>query len=124
MRYMKYILLLATAALMTMATAVAQDDPPREPREMNSEQRDADREARREQWQDMSEEERAAAREQHRAKAQERRAARREHFENMSEEERQAMRERRAKHKAEHPGYRGDGKRGKRPSDDSGDDGV
>ena len=57
-----------------------------------------DREAMRQQWDSMSEEERAAAREQRRAKAEERRAL----WESMSEEERAAAREKmgkRNKHK-------------------------
>lgn len=154
MRQSRYFLtltalaLLATGAatLLAMETAVAQDAPPPDPSAMSAEEREAFREARREQWQNMSEqeraatrekhraereqhraamrerydnmseEERAAAREQHRADKEKRRAAMRERYANMSEQERQAMRERRAERGARHPGRGGHGKRGKSPA--------
>ena len=106
MRHSKTILLVATVALLGMGTAMAQDDPPREPRQMSAEERDAAREARREHWQSMSDEERAAFREQHRAKSQQRRDAARERYQNMSDEERAAMREKREQHRAQHSGNR------------------
>ena len=112
MRHMKPILLLVTATVLAMGNAVAQDDPPRHPREMTSEEREAARASRREQWENMSDEERAAAREQHKQRMHERRQAMRERYENMSEEERQAMRERRAKREGARPGKRGHEKRG------------
>jgi len=152
MRHSIHILLLATAALMAMGTAIAQDSPPQDRREMSAEERDAARQARRELWENMSEEDRAAAREQHRAKREDRRAANRERYENMSEEERaaareqrrarteerhaarreryesmseeerQAMRERRAERGGQHRGNKGHGQRGKPPAS-SGDQG-
>ena len=109
MRYTKHTLLLATAALMTMGTAVAQDNPPRQAREhqqMSAEERDAAREARREHWESLSDEERSALREQHRAKSQQRRDAARERYQNMSDEERAAMRQKREEHRRQHSGNR------------------
>ncbi len=112
MRHMKHILLLATATLMTMSTAVAQDNPQREPRDMTAEERDAAREARRANWENMSDEERAAVREKREQRKAVRRAERRERFESMSPEERQAMRERRQERRVRHHEQRGHGKRG------------
>jgi hypothetical protein len=62
--------------------------------------RNGDREAMRQRWESMSEEERAVAKEKFRANEQERRAKR----ESMSEEERAAMREKRGEHKGQPQG--------------------
>ncbi len=112
MRHMKPVLFLAAATLLTMGTAVAQDDPQREPREMTTEERDAAREARRARWENMSDEERAAVREKREKRMAVRRAERRERFENMSPEERQAMRERMRERRTQHHEQRSHGKRG------------
>jgi len=116
MRYMKLILLLATVAIMTMGTAVAQDNPPRERQEMTSEERDAAREARRA-------EERAAVREKHKQRMAKRKAERRERFDNMSPEEQQAARERMRDRNHHHPGRKGPGPRDRRPNDQQPDAG-
>lgn len=109
MRYLKPTLMLVTATILALGSANAQDNPPREPRQMSSEERDAAREARRAKWDNMSEEERAAAREQRRQRNHEHRKAMRERFKNMSDEEREAARERRREHKGQH--QQGDRKR-------------
>ena len=62
--------------------------------------RNGDREAMRQRWESMSEEERAVAKEKFRANEQERRAK----WESMSEEERAAMREKRGEHKGKPQG--------------------
>ena len=62
--------------------------------------RNGDREAMRQRWESMSEEERAVAKEKFRANEQERRAK----WESMSEEERAAMREKRGEHKGQPQG--------------------
>ena len=117
MRDMKPVLILAAAALMTMGSAVAQDGPQREPREMTTEERDAAREARRARWETMSDEERAAFREKREQRMAERRAERRERFENISPEERQAMRERKRERSARRHEQRRHGKRGDSSAD-------
>jgi hypothetical protein len=111
MRHMRHILLLATVAIMTMGTAVAQDNPQRERQEMTSEERDAAREARRAEWENMSDEDRAAVREKRKQKMVKRRAEMRERFENMSPEEQQAARERMRDRRDRHPGHKGPGQR-------------
>lgn len=116
MRYMKHILTLTVATLMTMGTVYAQEDPPDDPRGMNTEERQAamdarhaEREARRAKWESMSDEERAAVREKREQRMAVRRAERRERFDNMSAEEQQAVRERMRDRKANRPGKRGHG---------------
>ena len=111
MRYMKLILLLATVAIMTMGTAIAQDNPPRERQEMTSEERDAARGARRAEWENMSDEERAAVREKHKQRMAKRKAERRERFDNMSPEEQQAARQRMRERRDHHPRHKGPGQR-------------
>jgi len=86
MRQMKQIMLFSVAALFCMGTGYAQDNPPQGPGNMSAEQRQAAKQARREQWENMSEEERATARAQRKEHMAKRRAAKRERFENMSEE--------------------------------------
>jgi hypothetical protein len=66
----------------------------------NGEQRGRDREAMRQRWDTMSEEERSAARDRFRANGEKRRA----HWESMSEEERAAAREKRGEHKGQRQG--------------------
>ena len=124
MRYMKHILTLTIATLMTMGTVYAQEDPPDDPRGMSTEERQAamdarhaEREARRAKWESMSDEERAAVREKREQRMAVRRAERRERFDNMSPEEQQAVRERMRDRRDKHPGRRGPGPRDESPKD-------
>jgi hypothetical protein len=119
MRHTKILVLLAIASLFVMGTAIAQEDPANDRQQMSAEERQAAREARRAEWENMSEEERAAARAQREEAGQERRAATRERMENMSDEERQAARDRMKKRADQRPsGDRnnrsGQGQRGRR----------
>ena len=83
------------AALLAAGVASAQE-PPADPGNLpTAEERRALREQRREEYANMSEEERAQAREQRALQRADRAQAARERFENMSEEERQALRENR-----------------------------
>ena len=75
MRQTLAILLFATAAVLVLDNAAAQDNAQPDPRQMTVEEREAAREARRQQWENMSEEERQAAREERRAQSADRRAA-------------------------------------------------
>ena len=95
MRQLKTITLLGVAAVFCMGTGYTQDNSPQDPGSMSAEQRQAAKQARREQWENMSEEERAAARAQREERKAKRKAAHRERFESMSEEEREAVRARR-----------------------------
>jgi hypothetical protein len=95
MYQMSKIMMFSVAALFCMGTVYAEDNPPQVPGDMSAEERQAAKQARREQWENMSEEERATARAQRKEHMAKRRAANRERFENMSEEEREAMRARR-----------------------------
>ena len=107
MQHTKTLVLLAIASLMLMGTAIAQDDPAQDRQQMSAEERQAARqakmEARRAEWDNMSEEERTAARAQREAAGQERKAANRERWENMSDEERQAVRDRRSERADQRP---------------------
>ena len=88
--------LLAVSALAS-ASALAQEAPAGPPWEdqdqylqMTREQREAAREAARERWEAMSQEERSAALEQRRQTAQQRREAAREQWQTMTPEQREA----------------------------------
>ena len=81
------LLTLFLASIMSLSTVHADDTAPGADA-MTDEERQAARQERRAQWENMSEEERQAAREERRAK-----------WDSMSDEEKQAARERRAQHK-------------------------
>jgi len=119
MRHTKKIVLSGIAALMTMGVAYAQEEPPGDRQAMTPEQRQAAmeqrrtrQEARRNDWENMSDEQRATARAERDQKMEQRRAANRERYENMSDEERTAMRERRTERQSRHSGNRHQGQRG------------
>lgn len=76
----------AAVILLSSGFALAQDAPEGDSVRPTPEERQAEREARRAEWESMTDAERTAAREARRAQAKER-------FEGMSEEERQAWRE-------------------------------
>ena len=119
MRHTKYILLAGIAALMSMGTVFAQEGPPGDRQEMTAEQRqeakDARRarnEARRSEWENMSDEQRVAARAERDQKMEQRRVEMRQRWESMSDEDRQAVRERREERRSMHSGTGGQRKTG------------
>ena len=115
----RYLVLVTVVFAAISGGALAQDDtstfePP------SREEMRAEREARREALQNMTEEERQAAREAWRAEARERREQMRAHWESLSDEERQALREERKGRKGMGRGGRHRG--GKRHQDPAEDD--
>jgi len=122
MRHTKKIVLSGVAALMTMGTAYAQEEPPGDRQGMTPEQRQAAmeqrrtrNEARRTEWENMSDEQRAAARAERSSKMEQRRVEMRKRWESMSDEDRNAMRERRTERQSRHSGNRSQGQRSGAP---------
>ena len=119
MQFNKAPMVLILASMLTMTTASAQQDENTDSQEPTAEEHRANRDARRERWENMSDEERQAARERREnmsdeerqamrdnrrergagKSTDEERQARRERWESMSDEERQAMRDKRRKHR-------------------------
>ncbi|MGY8813727.1 MAG: hypothetical protein ACKVHQ_03290 [Gammaproteobacteria bacterium] len=109
MSVIKPTLLFIIVSTLSMSSVIAQDlnaDERAERREqfqnMTEEERTAAREARRENFQNLTDEERSAAREA-------RREQRNERFESLSDEERQVIQERRQQRQASGEGVRGRG---------------
>ncbi len=105
----------AAVILFSAGVSVAQDAPESDAGAPSIEDRRAAREARRSEWESMSEDERAAVRAERRQRMEARRAQARERYENMSEEERQAMREQRQQRRESMDGHRPGGFRGAPP---------
>jgi hypothetical protein len=95
--------MLILASLFASGPALGQDDTTDAQARVSPEERQARREAMRERWESLSEEERAAIREERRLARESRREAMRERIENMSEEEREALRERMRERRADGP---------------------
>jgi hypothetical protein len=130
MRHIKPVAMLAVAALMTMGTVCAQENPGQDPGENTAEQRQAAAQARRAARENMTEEQRAAARERFKNMSDEdrqamrqrferrsaaNRQAMRKHWQSMSETERQAARERIGQRKGQNPGQTGQRKHANPP---------
>ena len=102
MSVIKPTLLFIIVSTLSMSSVIAQDLNADERAERREEERTAAREARRENFQNLTDEERSAAREA-------RREQRKERFESLSDEERQVIQERRQQRQASGEGVRGRG---------------